>query len=778
MRLSLPPELSPPSLDDLLAPLGLPWRRELAGASWLTQADQVPALILDCSRVRFASIQALAQLVITVHALVRDGGTVHVRPPTDVGAAQFISASNLYGVLGSSPEKHLELFGLPADATRPSRYDRLFPLQWLPGELSPRAWVKHVLTRPVGPAQKLLPPRDVAQIAVAILDELLENVDTHSGRRSALVGIQADAGDRIVSTSDFSLSERPAFLTARASTRASLKLVVADAGVGVFRRLAEQRPSVTEDQVLAYAFDRWSSSVNASPERGTRGLYRVARLAARHSGFTTIRSGAGAATEYSESMSGARQCPTETTTIFPGTLIRVDIPLSVDPRPVARGVAFQRSLEFVKLTDNRRPHTRALRLAARRAHANQAIMVVDAGKIRDRVLAEELVIDLAELAHPALTAVLNCPVSDAQLENFADSVNSRVQLLQEESDHHRAFEPVLLVGARLDTTEWAGISSAAGEHPNISRIGLGIDDSSLPPQYFARQRQEKYLVLSKETLYSSMHASFRTAAQELLREPGPGSVFCTPSLALVQGYSDVPELLRRTEPARELLLRCMVEQVRRATHSGAIDNAVVLYEEGIPDPVARRFATLLRGTDSVQDSEVQPVTKRDLDQGRRLHVPRESEILILGRSAAEGQTARNVGAFVLRQGYSLVGAMSFVDAGTGRNSMELWGDPFPRMAAATLGVVVDAADDKLVFIDGNGKPEKARSMRSLSAYTSVLDEIEKRDALYLGHYIGDHDRHFTYVVSAQKYLTSTNPPPSLDKLMTSVRYLQADDGIA
>lgn len=227
-------------------------------------------------------------------------GAVRIHETNADGTADPIAGSVLASPPGDEPEK-------------PYRLRRIFPFRWLrPLSAAQLREPEFFLSAVAGLRDLGLTHADARALAHTVLTELVENVAQHAGQSGAepplaLVGAVLLNADTFRSR----CADMPAELhelvdTADETGSSVVRLIVGDSGVGVVHRLAPAQarrnttsgvklvagrpPTDTEDTVF-YAFDRWSTSRHDMDDvrRGTRGLWRVARLARTYRGSVVVR---------------------------------------------------------------------------------------------------------------------------------------------------------------------------------------------------------------------------------------------------------------------------------------------------------------------------------------------------------------------------------------------------------------------------------------------------------------------------------------------------------
>lgn len=200
---------------------------------------------------------------------------------------------------------------------------------------------------------------DVETIADVVLSELVANAIEYSGSPRALVAAFArppsedPAGKRgsiPYRSKDYLRGEQSFMDWVDGHESPGVQVIVGDSGMGLATHLgpgydraqeagtAVPTSGVSRDaNILAWAFDRFSTSDPQLDRPGTRGLYRVDRVVKRHSGLVTIRSNDQlVGWDHGGPAYDKRIDAGEPLGAFPGTLIRVHLArktASFPPRP-------------------------------------------------------------------------------------------------------------------------------------------------------------------------------------------------------------------------------------------------------------------------------------------------------------------------------------------------------------------------------------------------------------------------------------------------------------
>jgi len=152
---------------------------------------------------------------------------------------------------------------------------------------------------------------DANVLANIILQEFVENVKDHSNTKQAL--IFAHVTGKLIKRNDENLweTELDYYNWRNKIDDNQVEIFVGDLGDGLVSTLRSSHTEnvaktnskdefshsikLNDSKVIQYAFGKWTTSRDRSDKYGTRGLYRLSRIAQKYNGLLTIRSGYGVA---------------------------------------------------------------------------------------------------------------------------------------------------------------------------------------------------------------------------------------------------------------------------------------------------------------------------------------------------------------------------------------------------------------------------------------------------------------------------------------------------
>lgn len=180
-------------------------------------------------------------------------------------------------------------------------YRYIYPFHWIDCSHGPDNFllIEKDLNKILENPEKGLDPIDVKAIKNVIFSELIKNVKEHSGSKYALLGIG------LINTISLTLEtkyrkinpiEKPYFNWVKENMIASqVEIYFGDSGIGIFSdayvnkyKKDKNGNNLNKDRQLELAFERWTTSKNDEPRRGTKGLYRIQRIINKYNGIVHI----------------------------------------------------------------------------------------------------------------------------------------------------------------------------------------------------------------------------------------------------------------------------------------------------------------------------------------------------------------------------------------------------------------------------------------------------------------------------------------------------------
>jgi hypothetical protein len=723
---------------------------------------QGEVLSVDLGHVKWMDLKAIAELAMVCYAVGREDGAVELRLPRDERASQFFAHSGFLKSLDECPTGPFRL-SVEGATTDDRNYLSIFPLRWVtePSQLS--AFLEGVIRGSRQDRQEgdLLQP-DAQALVDILLGELVENALVHSGSDAALIAGWRQVKAKEVQRADYLDVEHSYFDSLNRRSLRQLHLFIADAGVGIPYTMRKAYPDLEIEPAMEFAFDRWSSSVDTSAKRGTRGLYRVDRLAKRYRGIITVRCGR-ALFGNSHAWTGERSSfRRDDLASLPGSYLRLELPFSLpaiqrtisnaDPVPVRYVRAHARN-------DDEDWELPRLLVNSQAAGSPWLIDFEDQIDSPDGLV--DLLEELTEVAHPTPTIVTGLGQSDVVLEDICDSVNQIVESHDMGGDRHNTIvrEPVLIVGSSFLSTFWTGAPPQVAEALGATESVVSDRITGLYLQGLEHAKAADDETASLTISGVGVHNALRERLHVLVKAmvPERRTTYITPSLGVVRGWVDLQRLLSEAQLSPSLAARIILTDL--AVHiPDVVDRAPSLvFDNSIPEAYAEACGRLLHGRHSTHNS-IQLVRPHDLDANRPLSLRRDRSVIILVGVAATEHTLRRNVAMVLRQGYDVLGLGALVDGrGNKRDTLDLWERKFPVTCTVHEPLIQNAPGKVAArheFLTPGGQRE-SRHQRPIfpSSSEDVIKLLGSANAIHLGHFSGAVDRHFTFYVDAVRALS-------------------------
>lgn len=720
-----------------------------------TDAD---SLLLEISGVTFVSPAALAQLVIVMQQAALSGIGLEVRMPNSRRAYDFIGHARFLEAIQEGPDRALAVNVQRRGTDSAALYGAMLPFRWVTHDRLD-AWLSVVLARRNADGGALV-PGTAEPIARIVLHELVQNANEHSGTQRALVAAWSRNSPLDVKSTQYLQSEQPAFRAYRRSSFAPLHLIVADAGVGIQYTLKSHAPErMSDDELLSYAFDRRSSRVGDSADRGTRGLYRVARLASMNAGHVTLRSGQSSATASLgiDPMEDSR-ARTTGDPAFPGAVILVELPLlAAQDQPTAvlgepTGAATVRIVHRSVAALGANWLNKELKYSP---VSTDTLLVVTHGRSALSHREGSAVVSLvAKMAHPKSVALAGLMMGPAELALVAEAVNREAMDRTASIDSYEDLGPVLLIGDSVRNARWAGVQQSV--------VDAVVDGTSVPVGSTAvnlvqRDRTEREWRLRDVAgeLESSLLAHYREALIGHLRPAREGEIFVTRSLAATSGWVNVSAFTRATREDTSVLAALLFDKLRDQVPESDLVGAQIVAEAATSRHLGETLATALNGSTSAGRLDAEFVRDEDVLAGRHLNLDPGRPVLVLVNAVSEGTAARRLVAYATRQGFRVVAVVTLLDARRNIDDLQVWRSQIPvaALVAHDLSAPAGASARRRTYLGRYGDVEVVAPLpRPKLPPHDAIRSLSDAGAIFLGHYEGSQGRHLTFLIDAERAL--------------------------
>lgn len=837
-------QLTPGTFDELVTEA-----QYRGSGQWHPSAKE--GLLFDLSRLTWVDPGALAQLALIAMRGLRDGVRVSIAMPSLLpglaesrrlrparmqtrldnrkAVREFLQYMQFPKCLGAghlrdfegklrvlenfdfdSPDvaaEHGLQDALEAQSERTYRYH--LPLSWL-GTADAGALAEHAgaLVRLLGDPTRGFQSLQAETIANVIFRELVDNALTHSrSGSSCLIAAWASLPKSLLGAQRRSRRGQPQeldFLAWAGSSGSGLvEVFVGDDGVGIHSTLKEafkdarrrgapaaQELPDTPESIVAWAFDRWSTSRGGESERrGTRGLYRLDRVVKKLQGCVTLQSGPFSVTwdHGGPSFDKLHRYRPARLAERPGTFARVRLPAFQKSRAALQHS--RRGQGRAARENEHVPTMKVIELGALRSEGIDAqgrallmravgetpasswlVAHVSGGECSRRALEDALSL-LTQVRHPHPTIVVGLPGGWELVEGAIDSINQDLQLegiLAEarSPDRTSVSDPVLVLGPGGEIG-WAGVPPGVAELLGSATLGDGRFSASLEPGGELQSLRVDSEVLGFESegtilLYQSMprlaqivSEAIRRSIRERLAGTRKGGPFLTPALRRVSTWLD-PDVLVRSSVSREIALIVLAWRCRAMCEGPGRTPSALIHEDSEDDRNGRNLAELLQLRPVAAAGESAAGKSAEL---ARSHLgPGESACLYVD-VLVSGAGIRRTAEQLLQRGNSVSFVACLVDgrreASTG---VEVLDTNIPVFSVVRETLETDATGSCVIIHPHSKQPESGTEAMAGRGYgrlefEQILRVCEGRDALRLDHVGNPIGRHFTFYLDVEALIS-------------------------
>lgn len=691
------------------------------------------------------------------------------------------------------------------------QYRHVFPLNWFSIEDSSKMQaLSWAFANVIGSPWRGLETVDANTLANVVLYELVENVKDHSGTSGwALVAAWARPRRFPAKTHNYYNCEHPYLEWVNQGNSPVVEIVVGDSGVGIQARLRkrfnetraegiEPWPEIpgTDERLLLWAFNRWSTSKDLEKSRGTRGLYRVDRVVKKYQGLITLRSsGVLAGLDHGGAAYDAPIYETTPLAHIPGTILRVRMPALREEFPHRTELPRRpASLAFLTLdfgviaqesfTDR---HRQKIMSALRKLPSDQPVCLIITirGAIGSPKGVEAVIREAMELRHPVTLVLLGLPGGLNVLENAVDSINTAYEAHNfgfegKGSQHYEVWDPVLVL-SEPTRYFWAGVTSderkiltslseSRGGWLPVNEFRTLISDPKIRRQVLRSFRNDPGLIQIREDggleIAITVEGIVREVSSLLIehvetRRSGvvKGGPFRTPTLHTVDYWLEVEKIFETLEISPELAGFCLASLVRRPEIYPVGGHVEVVVDSSVPVERARCIASYAGSG----DPQMVPVEARAVGASSLRMVPRGTRVIVHCDVLLSEESARRCISQVLRDEAIPIALSCVFDARESAAEVELWGVKTPVFSLARVCMLV--SDNHLNGIrninpvtrrieeeeEDEEKEEDVASNEASSGLHEPLWQIAfDAKALNFTHLRRSSGRHFTFSVDADR----------------------------
>ncbi|HWJ60980.1 MAG TPA: hypothetical protein VNS19_03345 [Acidimicrobiales bacterium] len=626
---------------------------------------------------------------------------------------------------------------------------------------------------------------DAADLSAVVMFEFVKNVVDHAGVDMALVMAWPRPAQKNVRGDEVLASEGSYVGWLTNAGIPTAEVVVGDSGRGLARSLRSAYEAETsldpskDDEVALWAFERWSTRTDRDASRGTRGLYRVDRVAIKHAGLVTVRTSRSFVGKVHDSAAvRAGFYHRSELADVPGTVLRVRLPPFRQEvvRPSApRGAPFV--LEFASvalpplgdsgLTDEA---SRILFQAVTSHREPRGLLVEIGGGSRDPRAIEAAINQVARLRAPHPIVLTGFAADWDKVAEACHHVCAAIPFNQNVEatahDRYTTFDPVLVLGAALDEWQWSGTTDevalvlnrlTATEHgtlsldavrqlvPDAAEFELVLKALRLDHAIVELDHHSVRLRLTVSTVTDGVSELVQRGADDALRrsEEGGRQTYLTPSLRYVRHWFD-PRTSVSSWCTPRFLALAVADRLKLPEGS-----APIVVADGNTNEIAGHLRTALGGSRvDLLPSEVaseEPEGLQRYDAG--------ATVLVFVDILVSGQSVRRAIEQIRRSGARPVALFSLLDA---REEGAVAAPPTVGMREISLAAIdldAPAVPDPHII---DPSQRSATSSEHQYDYALTGDDlrqlVRESGALQLGHWGSAGGRHFTFYLDAASLL--------------------------
>jgi len=808
----------------------------------------VSDVVIDLSAVEWFELASLVDLIVMIEGFLADGVDTHILTPfpdlfldESRFASESVSNEKLARAAASRREEVLRHLGSlrfrtaieEVSSKYPTRCHIIQPSSEPDAETTPHlsrmplTWVHasdlndafkfaKLLTNLIasahsGPllwAQGDLDSYDAQGIVEVVLKELIENGLGHSGADRVLVVAWVRPDSVAPTASDFGKEDRAYVDWLRSIGKRSIEIVVGDAGLGIpqtlehaFRKALEEgtwklSPASPQGRaaIVEFAFDRRSTRLIDELKRGTRGLYRIDRIARKYSGAIAVRTEREYLTIDHGSSNGAIRCTPGRLPAIRGSSVRLwlstALPISrvdfgapvLERRPITWCELGPLAADGISVEGLLKLRTAFDWCAARRALG--PVVAVDAssgdGSHEALVLAIE---QIANERHPYSVVVCGLPAPWEAVLHAAAALNHDVEVDEAHKewsaiDQVHVPAPVLIMdsASRRGRFTWAGCPAADAEvlmhlsdgsaaSPIDVRVDFGESEGSRLIRRLGADGANVHFAqdgsFSARMTPSTFWYLVASGAWEPLEATAmlsPHSAILTPAGVFVDKWLNVATAYESNDLFRELSARALAA---KAAFVGAC--TVLVTNSNTLRPLLERLATAWgQSGPRIEELQFDPPT----DFSTAIRVTDSTDIAVIYQEVlVSTESVHRSIRHVLRDGAECAAVLVLVDGRDDvRSPISVWGRDIPVVALLDRKLIVDdpegpyrtinpdthtwELEDHRAVLDPMPKLALTPTSPKSVEWIDLRRLVVASNALHLGHVGRPSGRHFTLYLDA------------------------------
>ena len=684
-------------------------------------------------------------------------------------------------------------------------YKYLLPLRWIQIDESINSFdeVGREFDKILSNPERGIESLDVKTIKNVIISELIKNVKEHAEKSYALIGIGLIATRAYGSRDESDIENNYLKWVSHSGFESQVEICFGDTGVGIlteqfkakYRKPDNIKTDYSKEQ-LKIAFQKWTSSKDNSPRRGTKGLYRILRIVNKYNGIIHVDT----LNHWGGFQKGGKQ---EAKYLYrrnkaelQGTLINIKL------NPYKQIRAFKYKLESNKtwkswtsdkvLIDE---ELNCLREVKSKIQTSENLLLIidikDFEYLKNKEKLEKVFYEISRDAHPCAVVIYfmdNDQLDNDSISDILDSVNTRI--VQDHSDEIFAeiatddaediHDPVLVIGSN-NQAFWYGGSK---ELIAVLKEGFKLDNKLESLQAFQildsdlQTKIKLYLendarlinIRSGELVYNFISID-KHYEQTVKQEVEASEIeYCSPKLQVTNYWINVKEVLEQNEYGFALSLYLKFRE-RFDLKDISRTRTYLMIDHEQQSKLARAFADLL----GVPWRNIKNITT-DLN----LNVPRRtalfeanSNVIILTTVISSSETARRLVKYAKRDFANPIVVLSMGNFRKNRiNHLETWNDTTAIISCyehydkeqPLVPKDIKYFESKSKKLDGQGiklisptfEIEDKLQKQPFEINSELLDILTVNKLLHYNHVGVYNSRHFTFYVNKKKLLHLQN----------------------
>lgn len=698
------------------------------------------------------------------------------------------------------------------DIQTPPEYHYLYPLEWIPAgsELNYKTIQKN-FENTLADNQRGLHPLDVNAIKNVLFYELHKNIIDHAKKENSnpkrfLFSLGLIKRTIIDSTN---VIEKPFFEFLQKENVPNLvEIFFGDTGGGFFTKDYKEKSFregyKTPSEQLKWAFRRWSTRKNNEKRRGTKGLYRILRIANNYNGLVQINTNGYEGGFILGSDWKCRKSKQQ----FDGAFLQIRLcPYSVlkEFKFEAETAMLKRNWKTISLDLNEEISNK-IQAEFKESEDKNYFFILDIDKltyingnftdeIEPRIL--PVLIDISDFSHPSGAVVyINSKEGTASISNLINTVHEfmRVQKksalnLEEESENEIIYDPVIVIyegetywyGGDNDIIEILNELYKGGFQKTLNDLkyfkSLKKDSQERIKLYFSKDN--RLVIADSRTWeiklnFTNLQKHFSDLfiqRKEKLVKNQKNKTYCSPKIELIKNWIDVKELIKEHEHGFALSLYLKLLEEEKKGNFSLDGELFILIDHVQHKDLAVSFSKLLPNLSEERIVNIQEQIQ--IKSLKRFKLFREnSKVIILTSLIGTSETIRRLIKYAWRDNAYPLAILCIGNYREGEtiSTIETWGAKTNILSIYQQnsdGISEEVPKDFKYFEDKNNSLLKyigeqnsiiqpnyniEHIIENQLVSEDLLETLKMAKALHYNHIGIKNDRHFTFYANKNQLL--------------------------